>query len=79
MFHIPKWHVGLDLKFAFLNVNEIHYSHLPILKLDYFPFTFIPVPHTPPQRLGGRYGSRCKEHGGQQRPRVEPEAFLEVL
>lgn len=28
MFHTLKWQFGLDLKFAFLNVNEMHYSHL---------------------------------------------------
>lgn len=77
MFHIPKGHVGLDLKFAFLNVNEIHYSPLPILKLDYFPFTLIRVPH-PPAASRGLLRLTLQGTRGQQRPRVEPEAFLEV-
>lgn len=74
MFHIPKWHVGLDLKFAFLNVNEIHCSHLPTLKLDYFPSPFFWY-HTLPQRLGDSYGTHCKEHEDSSAHRWSQKLF----
>lgn len=50
MFYIPKWHVGLNLKFAFLNINVRDSLSLLLYYLEtlvFPPLTLLWTPRPP--------------------------------